>query len=200
MIFFKKIFRSPAFHFKHPHYFSRFLTSTPSKSLKVFPTGSFVDLRRNGGYYLDKTHFIPEIENLNYPAILSLRPHCFGKSLFLSALSSYYDINNRGEKFEQLFGDLYIGKNPTPLATSFNVLHFDFSELYNRTDSETFEIKFHKFLNESMLKFKEKYYNYGFLPYFDGNDLWRALTYFSELLKTSRKVFVNLSDHYSLSL
>ncbi|GBB87473.1 hypothetical protein RclHR1_13960003 [Rhizophagus clarus] len=132
MIFFKKILRPPAFHFKHPHYFSRFLTSAPpSKSLNVFPTRSFVELRQNGGYYLDKTHFIPEIENLNSPAILFLRPHCFGKTLFLSTLSSYYNKNNRGERFEQLFGDLYIGKNPTPLATSFNVLHFDFSQLKN---------------------------------------------------------------------
>jgi hypothetical protein len=55
-------------------------------------TGSFDDLRREGSYYLDKTHFIPKIEALGARAILSLRPRRFGKTLFLSTLSSYYDV------------------------------------------------------------------------------------------------------------
>ncbi|CAG8724666.1 14506_t:CDS:2 [Rhizophagus irregularis] len=132
MMLFNKVFQPLPFHFKHHHYFPRFLSNaSASKPLKIFPTGSFVDLRQNGGYYLDKTHFISELENLNSPAILSLRPHCFGKSLFLSTLSSYYDINNKGENFERLFGDLYIGKNPTPLASSLRVLNLNFSEFYN---------------------------------------------------------------------
>ncbi|CAG8551534.1 7169_t:CDS:2, partial [Ambispora gerdemannii] len=46
-----------------------------SKTLKIFSEGSFVDLRQEGGYYLDKTHFISKIEDLNARAILSLRPH-----------------------------------------------------------------------------------------------------------------------------
>lgn len=41
-----------------------------------------------------------------------IRPRRFGKSLFISMLENYYDINKK-DKFEELFGDLYIGKNPT---------------------------------------------------------------------------------------
>ncbi|RIB25281.1 hypothetical protein C2G38_2241501 [Gigaspora rosea] len=83
------------------------LVSASSKPLKILSTGSFADLRQEGGYYLDKTQFITKIEYLNARAILSLRPRRFGKTLFLSTLSSYYDVKNKGKKFEQLFGDLY---------------------------------------------------------------------------------------------
>ncbi|CAG8752739.1 4308_t:CDS:2, partial [Cetraspora pellucida] len=72
------------------------------KPLKILSTGSFIDLRKGGGYYLDKTHFISKIEDFNVRAILSLRPRRFGKTLFLSTLSSYYDIKNR-EQFKQIF-------------------------------------------------------------------------------------------------
>ncbi|CAG8740777.1 835_t:CDS:2, partial [Racocetra fulgida] len=50
------------------------LVSASSKPLKILSTGSFADLRQEGGYYLDKTHFITKIEYLNARAILSLRP------------------------------------------------------------------------------------------------------------------------------
>ena len=40
------------------------------------------------------------------------RPRRFGKSLLLSMLSYYYDVNY-AEDFETLFGKLALGKNPT---------------------------------------------------------------------------------------
>nr|CAG8528188.1 5336_t:CDS:2 [Entrophospora candida] len=109
------------------------------KPLKILSTGSFRG-------------------NLDVCATLSLRPRHFGKTLFLSTLSSYYDVKNKGERFEQLFGDLYIGKNPTPLASSFLVLRLDFSGLRTNSTFEIFEDDFHKIWdkNESTLvNFKE---------------------------------------------
>jgi hypothetical protein len=44
----------------------------------------------------------------------------------LSVLDHYYDIRYK-DKFEQLFGDLYIGKNPTPKRNDLFVLNIDFS-------------------------------------------------------------------------
>jgi chorismate mutase len=41
-------------------------------------------------------------------------------------LECYYDILYK-DRFEELFGKYYIGKNPTPLAHSYRVLLFDFS-------------------------------------------------------------------------
>jgi hypothetical protein len=51
-----------------------------------------------------------EQENNSY--LFFTRPRKFGKSLFFSMLSQYYDINST-DKFETLFGNLYIGKHPT---------------------------------------------------------------------------------------
>ncbi|RHZ76441.1 hypothetical protein Glove_197g113 [Diversispora epigaea] len=112
------------------------------KLLKIFLTRSFADLRQEEGYYLDKTHFITKIEDLNARAILSLHPRRFGKTLFLFMLVSYYDIKNR-ECFEQLFGDLYIGKNITKLASSFFVLELNFSGLRTSMTYKIFEKDFH---------------------------------------------------------
>jgi hypothetical protein len=41
---------------------------------------------------------------------------------------NYYDINRKDE-FDELFGNLYIGKHPTPERNSYAVLKFDFSGL-----------------------------------------------------------------------
>jgi hypothetical protein len=134
---------------------SRLSDVPSSKSFQIIPTGSFDTLRQKGGYYSDKTHLIPEIEDLQYAAVLSLRPRRFGKTLFLSTLSSYYDVKNR-ERFKELFRGLYIGKNPTPLASKFLVLNFDFSGL--RTSSyEIFEDDFHDSLNLDMSNFMKRY-------------------------------------------
>ncbi|CAG8776437.1 36654_t:CDS:2, partial [Racocetra persica] len=123
-----------------------------TSALKILSTGSFINLRQEGGFYLDKTYFISKIESLNVHAVLSLRPRRFGKSLFLSTLSSYYDIKNKGKMFEKLFGDLYIGKNPTSLATSFLVLQLNFSGLRTNSMFEVFEEDFHRRLNIDIAK------------------------------------------------
>ncbi|MEE4358266.1 MAG: AAA family ATPase, partial [Desulfococcaceae bacterium] len=79
---------------------------------------------RKNGYFVDKTHYIEKLEQVNNPVFL--RPRRFGKSLFCRMLEFYYDIRHK-EEFEELFGHTRIGKNPTPLRNSFFVLHLDFS-------------------------------------------------------------------------
>lgn len=44
----------------------------------------------------------------------------------MSMLRHYYDIN-QADKFEKLYGDLYIGKNPTPNHNKFLVIHLNFA-------------------------------------------------------------------------
>lgn len=61
-----------------------------------------------------------QILNKYAPYNFFIRPRRFGKSLFISMLENYYDINKK-DKFEELFGDLYIGKNPTEEKNSFDV-------------------------------------------------------------------------------
>jgi len=80
---------------------------------------------RNGFYYVDKTAFVRTLEEQGDYHVL-LRPRRFGKSLFLSMLWHYYDVNFKDE-FEPLFGHLDIGKNPTDSHNSYQVLFIEFS-------------------------------------------------------------------------
>ena len=80
---------------------------------------------RKDCYFVDKTHFIPELERAN-KFFFFIRPRRFGKSLTLSMLKHYYDIN-KADKFEELFGELYIGKHPTEERNSYLVIGLNFS-------------------------------------------------------------------------
>ncbi|RHZ81374.1 hypothetical protein Glove_120g228 [Diversispora epigaea] len=184
-----------SFHFPLFYPFPRFLWFLPdapsSKPFKILSDCPFVELREESGYYLDKTHFIAEIESLNAKAILSLCPRRFGKTLFLSTLSSYYDIKNKG-RFKQLFGDLYIGNKPTPLASSFLVLDLNFSGL--RTDStyEIFVEDFYESLNADFSRFMYRYEQELGSRFYDFNIKCKknALTNFKDILYA-----VELSGH-----
>ena len=96
--------------------------------MKKLPYGisNFENLIVNDYYYVDKTRYIEKLENLPERYIMFLRPRKFGKTLFTSTIEYYYDINAK-DKFERLFGETYIGKNPTPLKNSYHILRFNFS-------------------------------------------------------------------------
>ena len=82
-------------------------------------------MREDNAYYVDKTHFIPLIEAAPY-YLFCIRPRRFGKSLWLSVLEHYYDVNTRDE-FEALFGETYIGQNPTAERNSYLILSLNFA-------------------------------------------------------------------------
>ena len=94
---------------------------------KRIPYGmqNFEDVMERDCYYVDKTPFIEKIEESN-KYFFFIRPRRFGKSLTLSMLENYYDINKK-DKFESLFGKLYIGENPTPERNSYLILHLNFA-------------------------------------------------------------------------
>ena len=94
---------------------------------KRIPYGmmNFEAIRLDNYYYVDKTHFIPLIEQADR-FFFFIRPRRFGKSLTLNMLRHYYDVRTR-DKFEALFGDLYIGQHPTPDRNSYLVLYLNFS-------------------------------------------------------------------------
>lgn len=95
-------------------------------NLKIpYGESNFKNLITEGYVYIDKTPYIPQLEDAGKYLFL-LRPRRFGKSLFLSMLEYYYDVAYKNE-FETLFGRLAIGQNPTPLHNSYQVLFMDFS-------------------------------------------------------------------------
>ena len=99
----------------------------PNPAIKRVPYGisDYGRLRRANGYYVDKTHYIPFIEAAPF-YLFCIRPRRSGKSLLLSLLQHYYDVN-QAENFDALFGDTYIGQNPTPDRNSYLVMMFNFS-------------------------------------------------------------------------
>ncbi|HLP44572.1 MAG TPA: AAA family ATPase, partial [Candidatus Kapabacteria bacterium] len=98
--------------------------NTISKKKVIYGEANYKNLVIENGYYVDKTGFIPLLEEYKNPVFL--RPRRFGKSLWCTTLTYYYDINEK-DHFEQLFGHTDIGKNPTPLHNSFMILSLDFS-------------------------------------------------------------------------
>ena len=98
------------------------------EAVKRIPYGvsDFVAVVEQNQYYVDKTMYLPLLEQ--QPSNLFLiRPRRFGKSIFLNMLRAYYDSSQKA-KFEKRFGNLWIGRNPTPLQGRYQVLFLDFSK------------------------------------------------------------------------
>ena len=95
--------------------------------IKEIPYGvsDFDIVRRDNLYYVDKTMYLPKLES-EARFLFFIRPRRFGKSVFISMLRAYYDIRTK-DKFQEVFGDLWIGQHPTPLQGKFLVLYLDFS-------------------------------------------------------------------------
>ena len=96
---------------------------------KRIPYGmqNFEDVIKEDSYYVDKTPFIEQIEESN-KYFFFIRPRRFGKTLTLSMLENYYDINKK-DKFEEIFGKLYIGQNPTPEHNTYLIIRLNFAEV-----------------------------------------------------------------------
>ena len=95
---------------------------------KLLPYGisNYAQIKREGLFMVDKTKYLELMEKAgNF--LLLIRPRRFGKSLFLSMMESYYDIEAK-DSFDHLFGDTYAGSHPTPEHNEYQVLRLDFSK------------------------------------------------------------------------
>jgi hypothetical protein len=101
----------------------------------AYGIAGFESLILQGYHYIDRTQFIETIEASKERHIAFLRPRRFGKTLFVNTLEAYYDIRQK-PKFAALFGNTYIGKNPTSLANTYSILSFDFSGITTSTEEK----------------------------------------------------------------
>ena len=125
------------------------------QNVKRLPYGinDFEAIIEQNQYYVDKTMYLPLLEN--QPSnIFFIRPRRFGKSIFLSMLHAYYDCSKK-EKFQTLFGDLWVGKHPTPLQGKYQILHLDFS--YVGGSIEKLEENFNMYLRVKLDGFMRVY-------------------------------------------
>ena len=100
----------------------------------------FKGIRQEGCLYVDKTRFIRQMEKERH--VFLIRPRRFGKSLWLSALESYYD-RKQADEFQAIFGGTDIGQQPTANRNRYVVLRFDFSAFNDKL--ETLEERFEEY-------------------------------------------------------
>ena len=116
-----------------------------SNDIKRIPYGlsNFKQVRSENKYLVDKTMYFEKME-LAGNFLFLVRPRRFGKSLFLSMLEAYYDINEK-DNFHTLFKDLYVETHPTPYHNEYQVLRLDFSRVGD--DIEHLQDKFDDYLS-----------------------------------------------------
>jgi hypothetical protein len=82
-------------------------------------------IKSQNRYCADKTMFIPKMEEAG-DFLYLIRPRRFGKSVFLTMLQAYYDIEKK-DSFHTTFKDTWIESHPTEGLGQYQVLYFDFS-------------------------------------------------------------------------
>ncbi|MDM8529892.1 AAA family ATPase [Anaerolineales bacterium HSG25] len=122
-----------------------------------FPYGNadFYKIITQNYFYVDRTNKIELLEDAG-DVLLFLRPRRFGKSLLLSMLENYYDVN-KADEFERLFGHLAIGQDPTPLHNQYLILKWNFSEIDAQGDVEEIKQALHDHINGSIKDFVSRY-------------------------------------------
>jgi hypothetical protein len=158
-------------------------------------------------FYQDRTPYIQTLEDWDSTYLLYLRPRRFGKSLLLSTLRHYYGLQYQKE-FDILFGQTFIGKNPTPNAHAYMVLSFDFSSIDTTTETGVY----HGFLS-NVLKgignFIEDYKSYfskeqikDILSQKEPNEAIKTLFHHLYKYRATSKVYILIDeyDHFANEL
>ncbi len=149
-------------------------------------------------FFIDKTPYIAQLENQGERYLFFLRPRRFGKSLFISLLHYYYDVNAR-DKFTKLFGRYYIAQHPTPGANNYRILRFEFS----RINTETKESTFAGFRANTLLGVEEfcKRYEFNFAALAETHEPAEILSnLFSQIkFKEGCKIYILIDeyDHFA---
>ncbi len=111
--------------------------------MKKLPLGQedFKEIIENDYYYVDKTKYIEQVINGGITFLLFARPRRFGKSLFISTLDYFFNIENRKEN-KKLFKGLYIEKsNCFKEMGKYPVIYLNFKEIIE-TNYNNFYIAF----------------------------------------------------------
>ena len=169
---------------------------------KRLPYGmmNFEDIRLENYYYVDKTAFIPMIEQADR-FFFFIRPRRFGKSLTLNLLQHYYDVRAK-DKFDTLFGDLYIGQHPTHDRNSYLVLKLNFSGIIGEQNNYRQGLDAHcQTMFDYFCDIYADYLPQGIKEKLDEKDgAVEQLEYlYTECQKTNQKIylFIDEYDHFT---
>jgi len=168
------------------------------KKLKRIPYGvtDFKLIQNENYYYVDKTKHFTILEEIARYAFL-IRPRRFGKSLWLSVLDCYYDIN-RADEFDTTFKNTWIKDNPTDEKSSYLMLKFNFSAVNPNIDDV--ERSFKSYIKECIFIFNEIYKEYLSIEYQNEiknitkpYDKFRFLLNYSK--KNNLKLFIIIDEY-----
>ena len=124
-------------------------------NLKIpYGIADFKRIREEGFYYIDKTGYIPLLEQSG-SFLFFVRPRRFGKSLMTSMLKCYYDVAEK-DNFDALFGGLEIAKAPTSNKNRYQVLSMDFSQV-NRGAGLSLQERFEAYIGSCLDVFLMRY-------------------------------------------
>ena len=166
---------------------------------KLIPYGmtNLEAIIRENRYYVDKTGYIPLMEETDH-FMLFVRPRRFGKSLFVNMLSLYYD-KFAEDKFDNVFGELDIAKNPTENKNRYLVLLLNFSGIKGKTIEEI-EKAFNDYCNIILRDFTRKYANYFDIDEQDNINNYQSsiakLTYICKILERKGEQIYLIMDEY----
>jgi Predicted AAA-ATPase len=176
--------------------------------LKIpYGKSDFKTIMEEGYFYQDRTDYIQTLENWDATYLIYLRPRRFGKSLFISTLHYYYGLEYQKE-FKALFGNTYIGKNPTRRAHKYWVLRFDFSGINTDTEQDTYN-GFLSNVLKGCENFIEEYKTYfsndskkEILSQKSPNEMLKSLLHRVHLQRLERKVYILIDeyDHFANQL
>ena len=156
---------------------------------KVIATGSqdFEYLRKNNGFYVDKTDFIRKWWKGLDSVTLITRPRRFGKTLNMSTLNCFFSnkYENRGDLFEGLKvwedADLRAQQGKWP------VIFLSFAGIKGRTYDDTM-VQMKKLLTKLYLEFPELYRYEGF----ENNERQSLIKICEDMSDTEAALSVNL--------
>ena len=187
-----------------------------SMAFKPLPIGieDFREVIEQDYYYVDKTLFIKELLDMRGKVNLFTRPRRFGKTLNISMLRYFFDINQTGQK--ELFsdtdiskaGDKYLkhmGKYPVIMLSLKSMKQMDFSMAYAQLKREL-GTEYHRYWEQVLAcekitqKEKERYEAIMNLEGQDA-DYYVALRFLSDcLMRCYNQKTVILIDEYDVPL
>lgn len=151
-------------------------------------------LIKDNYYYIDKTMYLEELENLG-DTLVFLRPRRFGKTLFTSMMSYYYDINSK-DKFEELFKDTYVYDNPTCNKNNYYVLKFDFSGISNYSELNDIMKSFNSSIVRGITNFLNRYeLSYTIDTSFFPADILRNFLGYFQRLNLDNKIYLMIDEY-----
>jgi len=157
---------------------------------------NFAELIEKNSYFVDKSQYIEKLEKYQNPVFL--RPRRFGKSLFCSMLQYYYDLKE-ASRFHELFGNTWIGNNPTDTHNQYIVLKFDFSVISVSEDIKKTESAFNQICVGRISQLKYAYPNlmYDFPDFSPDTDASTAFSLWLGYLQKSDapQVYVIIDEY-----